>query len=110
MSFCSIAVLKRLCSISFDGENGPLAGNTYRAATMAPKGLLSFSTTFLFSGRRSVTAQALPPCDPECFLAGPTITPMGDRTCYREFCPACDLQVTITKTECPECGRTLEIL
>jgi hypothetical protein len=34
---------------------------------------------------------------------------MGERTCYREFCPKCDLQVTITDEECPGCGRTLEL-
>ena len=32
---------------------------------------------------------------------------MGDPACYRRYCPDCDLQVTITETECPECGRPL---
>ncbi len=33
---------------------------------------------------------------------------MGDRSCYREYCPECDMQVTIVDEECPDCGRTLE--
>jgi hypothetical protein len=32
---------------------------------------------------------------------------MGDPACYRDYCPECDLQVTITDEECPECGRYL---
>lgn len=33
---------------------------------------------------------------------------MGDRACYREFCPTCDQAVTIVDEECPDCGRQLE--
>ncbi len=33
---------------------------------------------------------------------------MGDDACYREFCPECDLQVTIVDGTCPECGADLE--
>lgn len=33
---------------------------------------------------------------------------MGDRACYREFCPACDAPVTIVDGECPACGRELD--
>lgn len=32
---------------------------------------------------------------------------MGDDACYRAYCPACDLEVTIVDTECPECGEPL---
>jgi hypothetical protein len=32
---------------------------------------------------------------------------MGDDACYREFCPECDLQVTIVDGACPECGAEL---
>ena len=32
---------------------------------------------------------------------------MGDPACYRAFCPACDLQVTVTDEACPECGSEL---
>lgn len=32
---------------------------------------------------------------------------MGDPACYRDYCPACDAQVTITDGECPECGASL---
>lgn len=34
---------------------------------------------------------------------------MGDRACYREFCPECELQVTIVEEECPECGQSLDV-
>lgn len=34
-------------------------------------------------------------------------TRMGDPACYRDFCPECDLQVTIVDGECPECGAYL---
>jgi hypothetical protein len=34
---------------------------------------------------------------------------MGDRVCYREFCPECDAQVTIVDEECPDCERSLGI-
>jgi len=33
---------------------------------------------------------------------------MGDSACYREFCPACDMQVSVVDEECPECGRVLK--
>jgi hypothetical protein len=32
---------------------------------------------------------------------------MGERACYRDYCPACDLQVTVVDEECPECGAAL---
>lgn len=32
---------------------------------------------------------------------------MGDPACYRDYCPECDLEVTITDEECPECGTYL---
>lgn len=35
---------------------------------------------------------------------------MGDRACYREYCPNCDREVTIVDEECPDCGRPLEIV
>jgi predicted amidophosphoribosyltransferase len=34
---------------------------------------------------------------------------MGDRACYREYCPDCDAQVTIVTEECPDCGRSLDV-
>lgn len=34
-------------------------------------------------------------------------TAMGDPACYRDYCPECDLEVTITDEECPECGTYL---
>jgi len=34
---------------------------------------------------------------------------MGDRTCYRDFCPECDAQVTVVDDECPDCGRELDV-
>lgn len=33
---------------------------------------------------------------------------MGDPACYREYCPACDRELTIVDAECPECGTSLE--
>ena len=33
---------------------------------------------------------------------------MGDPACYRDYCPACDAQLTITDGECPDCGTRLE--
>jgi hypothetical protein len=32
---------------------------------------------------------------------------MGDPACYRDYCPECNLQVTISDEECPECGTHL---
>jgi hypothetical protein len=32
---------------------------------------------------------------------------MGDDACYRDYCPECDLPVTIVDEECPECGADL---
>ena len=34
---------------------------------------------------------------------------MGDRACYREFCPECELQVTVVEENCPDCGRALDV-
>ncbi len=34
---------------------------------------------------------------------------MGDRACYREFCPECELQVTVVEENCPDCGRALGV-
>jgi len=34
---------------------------------------------------------------------------MGDRACYREYCPNCDAQVTVVDDECPDCGEALEV-
>jgi predicted amidophosphoribosyltransferase len=33
---------------------------------------------------------------------------MGDPACYRDYCPACDAQITITDGECPDCGATVK--
>lgn len=33
---------------------------------------------------------------------------MGDRACYRDYCPTCDAQVTVVDEECPDCGRPLQ--
>jgi predicted amidophosphoribosyltransferase len=33
---------------------------------------------------------------------------MGERACYREFCPTCEMQVTIVSEACPDCGTPLE--
>ena len=32
---------------------------------------------------------------------------MGERACYREFCPGCDAPVTVADEECPDCGTSL---
>ena len=32
---------------------------------------------------------------------------MGERVCYREFCPSCDAPVTVADDECPDCGTAL---
>jgi hypothetical protein len=32
---------------------------------------------------------------------------MGDPACYRNYCPECDAQVTITDGTCPDCGADL---
>jgi len=32
---------------------------------------------------------------------------MGDRACYREFCPSCDAPVTHVDETCPDCGADL---
>ena len=37
----------------------------------------------------------------------PQLPAMGDDACYRDYCPACDLQVTIVDETCPECGAEL---
>jgi predicted amidophosphoribosyltransferase len=33
---------------------------------------------------------------------------MGDRACYRDFCPACDGPVTVVDETCPDCGARLD--
>lgn len=33
---------------------------------------------------------------------------MGDRVCYRDYCPECDAQVTVVDDECPDCGEDFE--
>jgi hypothetical protein len=32
---------------------------------------------------------------------------MGERTCYRDYCPECDAPVTIVDEDCPDCGAVL---
>lgn len=32
---------------------------------------------------------------------------MGDRVCYREFCPNCDAPLTIVDETCPDCGTSM---
>lgn len=34
---------------------------------------------------------------------------MGEDTCYRDFCPACDAPVSVADEQCPDCGAELEI-
>jgi hypothetical protein len=38
-------------------------------------------------------------------LSGPA---MGERACYREFCPVCDGPVTVVDETCPDCGAVLD--
>jgi predicted amidophosphoribosyltransferase len=33
---------------------------------------------------------------------------MGERACYREFCPECDAPLTVADEACPDCGSVLE--
>lgn len=33
---------------------------------------------------------------------------MGERACYREFCPECDAPLTVADDACPDCGASLE--
>ena len=33
---------------------------------------------------------------------------MGERACYRDFCPACDASVTVVDDTCPDCGARLD--
>ena len=33
---------------------------------------------------------------------------MGERACYREFCPDCDAPVSVADEECPDCGAFLD--
>ncbi|MFB6080305.1 MAG: hypothetical protein ABEJ81_04840 [Haloferacaceae archaeon] len=33
---------------------------------------------------------------------------MGERACYRAYCPACDAPVTIVDDRCPDCGESLD--
>jgi hypothetical protein len=33
---------------------------------------------------------------------------MGDPACYRDYCPTCDMEGTITDDECPGCGTALK--
>jgi len=44
---------------------------------------------------------------PNSYLGPARLACMGDRACYRDYCPACDAQVTIVDNECPECGNEL---
>lgn len=37
----------------------------------------------------------------------PIVHPMGERACYRDYCPECDAQITIVDEECTECGVEL---
>jgi len=46
------------------------------------------------------------PCETFSSIASDGVR-MGDPACYRDYCPACDAQVTITDGECPECGASL---
>jgi len=32
---------------------------------------------------------------------------MGERACYRVFCPACDAPVTVVDAFCPDCGAPI---
>lgn len=32
---------------------------------------------------------------------------MGERACYRKYCPNCDAQVTVLTEQCPDCGTDL---
>lgn len=41
------------------------------------------------------------------YLGRQTTETMGDSACYRDYCPDCDLEVTITAEQCPECGTDL---
>lgn len=41
------------------------------------------------------------------YSVSPSRADMGDSACYRDYCPECDLQVTIIDEECPECGTHL---
>jgi hypothetical protein len=33
---------------------------------------------------------------------------MGDDACYRNYCPSCDLAVSVVDGECPDCGHSLD--
>jgi len=33
---------------------------------------------------------------------------MGERACYRDFCPTCDAPITVVDDECPDCGARLD--
>ncbi|MBP1953931.1 putative amidophosphoribosyltransferase [Halarchaeum rubridurum] len=33
---------------------------------------------------------------------------MGERVCYREFCPDCDAALTHRDETCPDCGAALD--
>ena len=45
--------------------------------------------------------------EPQLFVDLTAKIAMGDRTCYQEYCPDCDAEVTIVDEECPDCGRRL---
>ncbi|MFB6353650.1 MAG: hypothetical protein ABEJ92_06145 [Halobacteriales archaeon] len=32
---------------------------------------------------------------------------MGERACYREFCPDCSAPVSVVDDTCPDCGASL---
>jgi hypothetical protein len=33
---------------------------------------------------------------------------MGERVCYREFCPDCDAALSVADDACPDCGTDLD--
>ncbi|GAA5057910.1 hypothetical protein GCM10025751_40330 [Haladaptatus pallidirubidus] len=58
------------------------------------------------SERETIPTTSQNAVESHLFLIVP-ITPMGERACYLEFCPACDAQVTTVDEECPDCGASL---
>lgn len=33
---------------------------------------------------------------------------MGERACYRAFCPECDAPMTTVEDTCPDCGASVD--